>query len=204
VASVQEPDALEDFYDTSGCRDLLFHAKENRFTLRQIKEILAELELDFLKFNVDPVVQQRYALQYPGELARADLNCWTQFEVENPGTFLGMYNFYAQGRALARRIHRRKLPWPSGANRNPGGAILNGPLSVQRISVAKAEGATWPILPVRFAVRELDAKDGLQAWQISAIARVPPKSGANSGILNLARFSDRNSHREICRPRADH
>jgi 2-polyprenyl-3-methyl-5-hydroxy-6-metoxy-1,4-benzoquinol methylase len=71
--------AMEDFYDTSGCRDLLFHAKEHRFTLPQIKEILAGLELDFLKFNVDFDVQQRYSLRYPGELARADLNCWTQF-----------------------------------------------------------------------------------------------------------------------------
>ena len=90
--------AMEDFYDTSGCRDLLFHAKEHRFTLRQIKQSLAELELDFLKFNAEPAVQERYSRQYPGELARADLNCWTQFEVENPGTFLGMYNFY---------VHRR-------------------------------------------------------------------------------------------------
>jgi 2-polyprenyl-3-methyl-5-hydroxy-6-metoxy-1,4-benzoquinol methylase len=91
--------ATEDFYDTSGCRDLLFHAKEHRFTLRQIKEILTELELDFLKFNVDSSVQQRYSQQYPGELARADLNCWTQYEVENPGTFLGLYNFYVHRRA---------------------------------------------------------------------------------------------------------
>jgi len=91
--------AMQDFYDTSGCRDLLFHAKEHRFTLRQIKESLAELELDFLKFNIDLAVQQRYSLQYPGELARADLNCWTQFEVENPSTFLGMYNFYVHSRA---------------------------------------------------------------------------------------------------------
>jgi len=90
--------ALEDFYDTGGCRDLLFHAKEHRFTLRQIKELLAELDLEFLKFNVDSAVQQRYSLRFPGELARADLNCWTQFEVENPSTFLGMYDFY---------VHRR-------------------------------------------------------------------------------------------------
>lgn len=89
---------MEDFYDMSGCRDLLFHAKEHRFTLRQIKEFLAELELDFLTFNVDLAVQQRYSLQFPGELARADLNCWTQFEVENPSTFLGMYNFYMHRR----------------------------------------------------------------------------------------------------------
>lgn len=91
--------ALEDFYDTSGCRDLLFHAMERRFTLRRIKECLEELELDFLKFKIDPAVQERYSLRYPGELAQADLNCWQQFEVENPSTFLGMYNFYVQGRA---------------------------------------------------------------------------------------------------------
>ena len=91
--------AMEDFYDTSGCRDLLFHAKEHRFTLRQIKEALAALELDFLKFNVDPAVLQQYSLRYPGELERVDLNCWTQFEVENPSTFLGMYNFYVHRRA---------------------------------------------------------------------------------------------------------
>ncbi|MEO8302547.1 MAG: class I SAM-dependent methyltransferase [Betaproteobacteria bacterium] len=91
--------ATEDFYDTSGCRDLLFHAREHRFTLSRIKEVLAELELVFVKFNVDLAVQQRYSMRYPGELAQSDLNCWTQFEVENPGTFLGMYNFYAHGRA---------------------------------------------------------------------------------------------------------
>jgi SAM-dependent methyltransferase len=91
--------ALEDFYDTSGCRDLLFHAREHRFGLPQIKEIIAELRLDFLKFHVDQDVQQRYSLRYPGELARGDLNCWAQFEAENPTTFLGMYNFYVRSRA---------------------------------------------------------------------------------------------------------
>lgn len=90
--------AMEDFYDTSGCRDLLFHAREHRFTLPRIKQILAELELDFLKFNVDGDVQRRYSQRYRGELALADLNGWTQFEVEHPGTFLGMYNFYVQKR----------------------------------------------------------------------------------------------------------
>jgi len=91
--------AVEDFYDTSGCRDLLFHAREHCFTLPRIRKALAELELDFLKVDVDPAVQQRFSLQYPGELARGDLNCWTQFEVENPGTFLGMYNFYVHRHA---------------------------------------------------------------------------------------------------------
>lgn len=90
--------AMEDFYDTSGCRDLLFHVREHCFTLPRIRECLAALELDFLKFNLDPAMQQRFARRYPGELERSDLNCWTQFEVENPGTFLGMYNFYARAR----------------------------------------------------------------------------------------------------------
>ena len=88
--------AMEDFYDTSGCRDLLFHAREHRFTLPRIKQALAELELDFVKFNVADDVQQRYSARFPGELARTDLNGWTQFEFENPNTFLGMYNFYVR------------------------------------------------------------------------------------------------------------
>ena len=90
---------MEDFYDTSGCRDLLFHVKEDCFTLPQIKAALAELDLDFVKLNGDPDVQQRYSRRYPGELARADLNAWAQFEIENPSTFLGMNNFYVRGRA---------------------------------------------------------------------------------------------------------
>jgi hypothetical protein len=40
--------------------------RENRFTLPMINHWLAELELDFLKFNVDSAVEQRYSLQYPG------------------------------------------------------------------------------------------------------------------------------------------
>jgi 2-polyprenyl-3-methyl-5-hydroxy-6-metoxy-1,4-benzoquinol methylase len=97
---------MEDFYDTGGCRDLLFHVKEHRFTLRQIKESLAELELEFVKFNVDSAVQQRYALRYPGELAQADLNSWAQFEAENPTTFLGMYNFYCADARSAAALER--------------------------------------------------------------------------------------------------
>jgi len=96
---------MEDFYDTGGCRDLLFHVKERRFTLRQIKASLAELQLDFVKFNLDSTVQHRYALRYPGELAQADLNSWTQFEVENPTTFLGMYNFYCTDARSASGAH---------------------------------------------------------------------------------------------------
>jgi hypothetical protein len=67
--------------------------------LPRIKECLAALDLDFLGVNVDPDVWRRYTARYPGELARADLNCWTQFELENPATFLGMYNFYVHGPA---------------------------------------------------------------------------------------------------------
>ena len=91
--------AIEDFYDTSGCRDLFFHVKEHRFTLPQIKRCLAELDLEFVQLNVEPAVQERFSARFPGELARSDLNSWTQFEVENPSTFLGMYNFYARRRA---------------------------------------------------------------------------------------------------------
>ncbi|HZQ62184.1 MAG TPA: class I SAM-dependent methyltransferase, partial [Casimicrobiaceae bacterium] len=90
---------LEDFYDTSGCRDLLFHVKEHRFTMEEIKRALAELELQFVRFNVDADVQHRYSQRFPGELARTDLTSWNQFELEHPDTFVGMYNFYVRHHA---------------------------------------------------------------------------------------------------------
>src|SRR5690606_31045778 len=40
-----------DFYNTSECRDLLFHVQEHRFTIPQIRKALDELGLRFLGFH---------------------------------------------------------------------------------------------------------------------------------------------------------
>jgi 2-polyprenyl-3-methyl-5-hydroxy-6-metoxy-1,4-benzoquinol methylase len=88
--------AMDDFYVTSGCRDLLFHVKEHRFTLPQIKDYLVELGLDFIGFKLQPRVVQMYRQRFPDDESRTNLDHWNLFEEENLNTFIGMYNFYIQ------------------------------------------------------------------------------------------------------------
>ena len=42
----------EDFYSLSGCRDLMFHVREHRFTLPRIAGLLADLGLAFIGFEL--------------------------------------------------------------------------------------------------------------------------------------------------------
>jgi hypothetical protein len=79
--------ASPDFYSMSGCRDLVFHVQEHRFTLPQIAVIIAGLRLDFLGFEPQPSIGPR------GEVRR-DLSRWHEFEIGHPYTFKGMYQFW--------------------------------------------------------------------------------------------------------------
>ena len=87
---------LRDFYATSECRDLLFHAQEHRFSLPQIKDALGRLGLRVIGFDVAPRVVNAYRQRFPDDRARTDLDRWNEFEVEFPATFIGMYKFWAQ------------------------------------------------------------------------------------------------------------
>jgi SAM-dependent methyltransferase len=60
----------EDFYSLSGCRDLLFHVQEQRFTLPRIAAILAELDLRFVGFEwADTDAPARYRDRFPDDPA---------------------------------------------------------------------------------------------------------------------------------------
>jgi SAM-dependent methyltransferase len=85
-----------DFYATSECRDLLFHAQECDFTIPQIQSFLDENGLRFLGF-LKPDALAAFGQRFPGSDA-ADLNLWHQFETENPDTFKGMYEFWIKRR----------------------------------------------------------------------------------------------------------
>lgn len=85
-----------DFGSTSECRDLLFHAQEHRTTLPAIKAALAENQLTFLGFEIDIWVRRQYATRFPDDSGMTDLDHWHEFEMENPLTFVRMYQFWAQ------------------------------------------------------------------------------------------------------------
>jgi tetratricopeptide (TPR) repeat protein len=90
--------ASRDFYATSACRDLLFHVQEHRFTLPRLKQALAELDLEFIGFELDAEVRAAYARQFPGDAAQTDLDHWHAFEQARPSTFSRMYQFWVRRR----------------------------------------------------------------------------------------------------------
>lgn len=82
-----------DYYTISGCRDLLFHAQEHRMTLPQIKAFLDESGLVFEGFELGAATLSAYGRRFPGDAQMRDLDRWHAFEVDNPYTFVRMYQF---------------------------------------------------------------------------------------------------------------
>jgi len=88
-----------DFWSLSGCRDLIFHVQESRFTLPRIGEIVDELGMEFLGFEFgDPGVRQAYRSEHPGDANARSLASWSQFEARHPHAFGAMYQFWARRR----------------------------------------------------------------------------------------------------------
>lgn len=89
----------DDFYSLSGCRDLLFHVQEHRFTLPQIAEMLEELNLKFIGFEFpDTLAVARYRSTFPDDPTMDRLENWDRFENVYPDTFRNMYQFWVRRR----------------------------------------------------------------------------------------------------------
>ncbi len=90
---------IRDSYSISGCRDLLLHVQEHRFTLPRIATVLRQLELEFLGFELPgPHVALAYRARFPSNPALDDLSNWHAFEQAEPETFSGMYQFWVRHR----------------------------------------------------------------------------------------------------------
>lgn len=89
----------EDFYTVSTCRDLLFHVVEHHFTPVQVRDALAELELEFIGLELPTVeIGEQYRRRFPEDPCMVDLSKWERFEALYPHTFAGMYVFWCQKR----------------------------------------------------------------------------------------------------------
>ena len=84
-----------DFYTVSGVRDLLFHVKENRFTISKIKDHLKRLGLVFLGFE-DNLVKEKFKQIYTSKEDLYNLDKWERYEKNNPRIFAGMYQFWCK------------------------------------------------------------------------------------------------------------
>ncbi|MDJ0947676.1 MAG: tetratricopeptide repeat protein [Alphaproteobacteria bacterium] len=97
-----------DFYDLHGCRDLIFHSQEHRFTLPAVKLAIADLGLEFLGFLFDdPAAKLLYSREFPDDPTRTNLDNWTAFEQRHPHTFSSMYQFWCRKPAQKDKRARR-------------------------------------------------------------------------------------------------
>ena len=85
-----------DFYSVSGCRDAFFNVQEHRMTIPDIARFLAENHLEFMGFSVDGQTLQHFRRRFSSSNGTSDLDLWQLFELENPDTFIGMYQFWVQ------------------------------------------------------------------------------------------------------------
>jgi len=94
---LQEIMDYNDFYSLSECRDLLFHSQEHLFTLPQIEMALDELGLKFIGFELNHShIIKNFNEMFPYPDAYTSLPLWHRFEMINPETFGGMYQFLVQ------------------------------------------------------------------------------------------------------------
>nr|WP_315488471.1 tetratricopeptide repeat protein [uncultured Rhodoferax sp.] len=88
--------SFRDFFGMSECRDLIFHVQEHRFNLLQVKDVLREMGLTFIGFNLEANAANRYHERFPEDQSLTNLDSWNLFETENPDLFAGMYQFWVQ------------------------------------------------------------------------------------------------------------
>ncbi len=89
-----------DFHSLSGCRDLLFHVQEHRYTLTRIEAILGDLGLEFLGFEFDfGATLLEYRRESPLDPAATSLANWAEFETRHPDAFNAMYQFWVTPKA---------------------------------------------------------------------------------------------------------
>jgi len=111
-AEVQAAVAWDDFFVLSEFRDLVCHAHETQFTLGEIADMIKELGLEFVGFElIAQDAQELYQRLFPGSHQFLDLELWDKFEGEHPAAFGSMYRFWVRKRnqsASDIRIHELK------------------------------------------------------------------------------------------------
>jgi hypothetical protein len=83
-----------DFYSASNFRDLALHVSERPVALAEIAQFLHDNNLTFRGFQISGSVFDRFRSDFRSEDWPGALERWAEFEVDNPLTFSGMYNFW--------------------------------------------------------------------------------------------------------------
>ena len=85
------------FYSYSHLMGLLFIDHKHSFSLKKIKEMIKELNLEFIGFNFSNLsTQKAYSKFFPNDKQNVSLDNWCEFERDHPHSFLNMYQFWVR------------------------------------------------------------------------------------------------------------
>lgn len=105
---IQMVSKWQDFYSVSEMRDLFFHVQEKTYTLPELTQIMADLDMELVKFfSVTEPYQSIYFEKYS---KRADdMDAWARLEEDYPQTFMNMYNFICKRKSEILNPNAEKL-----------------------------------------------------------------------------------------------
>ena len=83
-----------DFYSLSEWRDLVFHVQEHRFTVQTFGKMAREAGLGIERMDIPPKALAAFKQAYPEADLGSDIAKWHTVEMNNPGIFGSMYQFY--------------------------------------------------------------------------------------------------------------
>ena len=76
---------------------MLFHVHEYQFTIPEIIKIINHYNLDFLGFVfANKLIKQNYLKFFKDDVKNINLENWNKFEIDNPNTFISMYQFWVK------------------------------------------------------------------------------------------------------------
>lgn len=84
-----------DFYSLSGCRDLVFHVQEHRYTPPQLGELVVGAGLRLIGLDAPPEASKAFERAF-GASDPLDMALWDRLESRQPTMFAGMYHLWAQ------------------------------------------------------------------------------------------------------------
>mgnify|MGYP001414663738 FL=1 len=84
-----------DFYSTSNLRDLVFHVKEHRYSIKDLIQIFEDFKLEFLGFT-NPNIKKKYSMIFPHDQKATSLQNWDKFEKKYTDSFVDMYQFWVR------------------------------------------------------------------------------------------------------------
>lgn len=83
-----------DFYSTSGCRDLVFHAHERPFTLIEVAAMVDALDLKVLKVDSQPMNLRAFRERFGEQADTTDLSKWHTLEKARPAMFSSLFSLW--------------------------------------------------------------------------------------------------------------